>query len=59
MPDRTPAPPAPRGTCLTCRRSITLTKAGKVRHHGDKNRHVWPPRRCEGAGADPLEDPNA
>lgn len=44
-----------RGTCPACGREMSLTKAGKVRDHGDKNRHGWPPRSCTGAGQLPKE----
>jgi hypothetical protein len=45
---------ATTGACPVCRRSFTLTKDGKVRHHGAKD-GSWPPRNCDGWGKTPTE----
>ena len=50
------------GWCAECERFITLTKAGKLRHHGGpvgtgrfSNYRSY---RCKGAGQDPGRAPN-
>lgn len=56
-PEDTTTNPWGRGTCRVCNRSFNLLKSGKVRHHGDKDPNVWPPRRCDGANDWPKETP--
>lgn len=43
-----------RGTCPVCDRPISLTKAGRVRNHGDKKH--FPPVACAGSWQKPKED---
>lgn len=46
------------GTCPVCTRSITLTRAGKIRQHGARTAE-WPRRRnCDGWGKDPAGPAN-
>ncbi|MFF9309922.1 hypothetical protein ACF1BS_03335 [Streptomyces sp. NPDC014748] len=48
---------APRGVCPTCRRTITLTKTGKIGHHLNGRTSLVDPRRrqrCNGAGQAPA-----
>jgi hypothetical protein len=40
-----------RGICHVCGRSMTVTKTGAIRTHGDKK--SWPPANCPGSGLDP------
>lgn len=43
-----------RGACPTCDRGIALTRDGKVRTHGAKDKS-WPPVNCAGSGQNPKE----
>jgi hypothetical protein len=49
----------PHGTCSACRRTITLTKTGLIRHHLNGRTSLVDPRRrqrCDGAGKTPAVD---